>query len=31
VITQSFSGEFERSAQLRSEFLRAIAHRRQSD
>jgi GTP cyclohydrolase I len=31
VITQSFSGEFETSAQLRNEFLRAIGNNRRSD
>ncbi len=31
VITQSFSGEFERSTQLRNEFLRAIAGGRRND
>ena len=31
VITQSFSGEFETSAQLRNEFLRAIGNNRRGD
>ena len=31
VITQSFSGEFESSAQYRSEFLRAVGNGRRND